>query len=93
MKKLVTVTEPRTEIVEEDAYLMSLMGQRVTFWCMNYIWTGKLIGVNNVNVLLEDAHLVFETGAFNTKDWKDAQKLPGEMAIQLSAVEAFGVVK
>lgn len=87
MKKVVTVTEV------DDEGLMSLIGKRVTFFCMNYIYTGDLTGVNETCVLLENPAIVYETGAFDTKTWKDAQKLPNSIYIQLSAVEAFGEVK
>jgi len=76
-----------------DEGVMSLIGQRATFFCMNYIITGKVIGVNEVQVKLEDAAIVYETGPLNTKDWKDAQKLPSDWYVRLSAVESYGVLK
>lgn len=89
MKKLPTV-----EVVEvENEGLISLLGKRVTFFCMNYIYTGVLAGVNTTCVLLEDASIVYETGAFNTKDWKDAQKLPNSIYIQTAAIEMFSEIK
>ena len=87
MKKLVEVQE-----VENEGFL-ALLGQTVTIFCVNYIYTGKLVGVNQTCVLLENPKIVYETGAFTTKDWKDAQALPNSIYIQLSAVEAFGIVK
>ena len=87
MKKLVNVVE-----VDDDG-LNGLMGERVTFYCINYIWTGKLVGVNEKFVKLEDPAIVYETGPHNTKEWKDAQKLPNSVFIQLSAVEAYGIMK
>ena len=87
MKKIVTVTD-----VEGEG-LVALMGKRVTFFCMNYIYTGDLVGVNDTCILLENPAIVYETGAFNTKDWKDAQKLPNSLYLQTSAIEAFGEVK
>lgn len=87
MKKIVSVTE-----VEGEG-LIKLMGERVTFFCLNYIYTGKLVGVNAGCVLLEDAHVVYETGAFGDKTWKDAQKLPCEWYLQISAIESFGLLK
>lgn len=87
MKKMVEVQEVA------DEGLVSLLGENVTFFCMNYIYTGKLTGVNDTCVLLENPSIVYETGPFNTKDWKDAQKLPHSIYIQLSSVEAFGKVK
>ena len=89
MKKLPTV-----EVIEvANEGLVSLLGKRVTFFCMNYIYTGKLAGVNSTCVLLEDPSIVHETGPFNTKDWKDAQALPNSFYLQMAAIEGFGEVK
>lgn len=87
MKKIVTVSE-----VEGEG-LVALLGKRVTFFCMNYIYTGDLVGVNETCILLEKPAIVYETGAFDTKDWKDAQSLPNSLYLQTSAIEAFGEVK
>ena len=72
---------------------MSLLGQRITLFCLNYIYTGNLAGVNATCVLLEDAHIVYETGSFSDAKWKDAQKLPNALYVQTAAVEAFGICK
>jgi hypothetical protein len=85
MKKIVT------EVQGEG--LVKLLGERVTLFCMNYIYTGKLVGVNDTCVLLEDAAIVYETGAFVDKQWKDAQKLPGEWYVQMGTIESFGILK
>lgn len=87
MKKLVQVQE-----ASEEGFL-ALMGRRVTIFCMNYIYTGDLTGVNDTCVLLENPSIVYETGPLTTKDWKDAQTLPNNLYIQLSAVEAFCELK
>lgn len=87
MKKLVKVEE-----VEGEG-LLGLMGQRVTLFCMNYIYTGTLVGVNDTYVKLEESAVVYETGAFNTKDWKDAQSLPNDLYVMTGAVESFTVLK
>ena len=82
-------------IVEEveGEGLVGLMGQRVTLFCSAYIYTGKLIGVNDTCVKLSDAGIVYETGVLTDKNWKDLQKLPGEWYVQLSSVESFGILK
>lgn len=87
MKKLVNITE-----VEGEG-LVSLMGQRVTLFCLNYIYTGLLIGVNAEDVLLQDPSIVYETGALNTKDWKDAQELPNNWYVRTSSIESYGLLK
>ncbi len=87
MKKIVTVSE-----VEGEGF-MALLGKRITLFCMNYIYTGDLVGVNETCVLLENPSIVYETGSFDTKTWKDAQRLPNNLYIQMNSVEAFGEVK
>jgi len=83
------------KIVEEVSGegLEKLLGERVTLFCGNYIYTGKLIGVNTSCVLLQDAGVVYETGAFTDKKWKDMQPLPGDWYVQTAWVESFGVLK
>jgi hypothetical protein len=85
MKKLVE------EVTGEG--LDKLIGERVTLFCMNYIYTGRLTGVNETCVLLSDAAIVYETGALTSDSWNDAQALPHDWYVQLSAVESFGVLK
>jgi len=87
MKKIMTVTEVQGEGI------VKLMGERVTLFCLNYIYTGKLVGVNDTCILLEDAGIVYETGSFTDKSWKDMQKLPGDWYVQLGAIESFGILK
>lgn len=83
MKKIVTVTE-----VDGEG-LVGLMGKKVMLFCLNYIYTGTLTGVNNSCVLLENAAIVYETGAFTDNQFKDAQKLPYPMYVQIGAIESF----
>ena len=85
------------KIVTETAAtegLESLLGQNVTLFCMNYIYTGKLVGIDDVQVKLDDAKIVYETGAFTEKEWSDAQSLPnGNWYVRLATVESFGILK
>ena len=83
MKKLVNVVE-----VEGEG-LVSLLGENVLVFCMNYIYAGKLAGVNEKDILLESAVIVYETGELRAKDFKDAQKLPAPIYIRTSSIESF----
>lgn len=87
MKKLVSVQEV------EDEGLVALMGQVVTLFCLNYIYTGKLTGVNDDCVLLESASIVYETGSFNDTQWKDAQQLPHPVYVMKRCIESFMILK
>lgn len=87
MKKLVKVEE-----VEGDG-LLGFLGQVITLFCANYFYTGKLVGVNETFVKLEEASIVYETGPLNTKTWQDAQKLPGDWYVTTGLIESFGILK
>ena len=52
-----------------------------------------MTGVNETCVLLTDAAIVYETGAFTETDWKDAQKLPHDWYVQTASIESFGKLK
>jgi len=85
MKKIITE--------EQGEGLEKLLGERVTLFCCRYIYTGKLVGVNETCVLLSDCGLVYETGSFEEKEWKDYQKLPHDWYVQIQSIESFGILK
>jgi hypothetical protein len=73
--------------------LSYLVGKRVTLFCVNYIYTGKLMGVNDFDVVLSDPAIVYETGPLKTKKWKDAQNFPNDWHVRRSSIESFGELK
>lgn len=81
MKKLVEVKEDGLE---------SLMGEKVILYCANYFYTGKLEGVSRTLVKLSEPAIVYETGDFSDKQWKDVQamRVP-ELYVRVAMVEAF----
>ena len=88
MKQIVTVTEVEGEGFE------SLLGQNVLIFALNYIYTGELVGVNSTFVKIKGAKIVYETGPFSEKNYKDAQSLPAsEWYVQTSAIESYGLGK
>ena len=85
MKKIIETTDAEG--------LEKLLGERVTLFCLNYIYTGTLTGVNTDCILLTSPSIVYETGALTDPKWKDAQALPSDLYLMKSAIEAFGIVK
>ena len=73
--------------------LEKLLGERITIFCLNYIYTGVLAEVNESCVLLTNAAIVYETGPFIDKKWKDAQSLPNSWYVQIACIESFGKLK
>ncbi len=71
----------------------ALLGERITIFGMNYFYTGVLTGVNSTHIELQDAAVVYETGSYDTAEWKDAQPLPHKWHIQLTAIESWGILK
>lgn len=73
--------------------LNSLLGKTITVFSQIYIYTGKVKEVASDHILLENASLVYETGPFNTPDWKNAQPLPHDWYVSTGAIESFGIMK
>ena len=87
MKKLVKCEEV------EGQGLLALLGERVAVWCVNYIYSGVLSGVNTHDIELTDACVVYETGPLQGK-FKDAQDLPkGPWYIRTACIESYGPLK
>ena len=86
MKKIIETTEAEG--------LEKLLGEKVLLMCMNYFYTGTLIGVNDTTVLLKDPAIVYETGEWTESKFKDAQKLhTDEWYVSIATIESFGVAK
>jgi len=85
MKKII-------EQVEGEGF-EALLGETITLFCLNYIYTGKLVGVNDTCVLLDGPKIVYETGGFDVPTWKDAQALPNQLYVQTGCIESFGILK
>lgn len=83
MKKLVD---------EPNEGLVSLIGQVVTLFCANYFYTGKLVGVNEKDVLLANPGIVYETGEWNEDSWGDYKSLEiDKLYIRIDFIESYGV--
>lgn len=83
------VIENQDTVVEEEGGFGTLLGKNVCIMCLNYIYSGRLVGVNSTCVELEDTKLVYETGAWGGSDWKDAQLLPSKSVfVSIGAIEA-----
>ena len=88
MKKIVSVTEVSGEGFE------ALLGERVMLLCLNYIYSGVLEGVAADCVVLTEPSIVYETGDWAEKPYKDIQRLPCErLYVQRGAIESFGLGK
>lgn len=85
MKKIV--------IEDQNEGLLKLLGERVTLYCQTYIYSGILSGVNDDCVLLTNAEIVYDTGAFSEKSWSTSEKFPNDWYVSKSMIESFGVLK
>ena len=82
-----------TETKEAEG-LESLLGETVLIICACYFYTGNLVGVNSSYIKLEDASIVYETGPWGDKSYKDAQKLPTKHHyVAIGMIESFGAGK
>lgn len=87
------IVQQEALVEEENEGFLALIGETITCFCAVYIYTGKLVGVNKTCIKLESPKIVYETGSFIDKSWKDAQALPKDLYLQTAMIEAFGLVK
>jgi hypothetical protein len=81
------------EVAEDDGF-SSLLGEKITLLCANYFYTGTLVGVNEHFIELEAPAIVYETGPWTDKAYKDVQSLGcSTLRVRTAAIEAYGKIK
>lgn len=82
---------PRVEVIEvEGEGAISLLGEYVEIRCGNYHYAGKLVGVNDKCVELEDSHTIFNSGAYTTKKYTDVQKhVESKLLVYFNFIESI----
>lgn len=85
MKRLIEVKEGATS-------MESSLGKTVTVFGGNYIYTGLLTGVNDTYIELSNAKIVYETGAFTSRQWKDAQSISDKWWVNKCSIESWGIL-
>lgn len=79
-----------TKEVQAEGFL-ALLGKNVEVFCCIYIYAGKLVGVNDTCIKLQNPYIVYETGKFLDKQYKDAQHMGREFHyIATGFIESFG---
>lgn len=76
-----------------DDGLIKLLGQYITVYCESFIYAGTLAGFDDTCLLLQNASIVYDTGAHEKKEFEVEEKLPGDWYIMNNKVESFGVFK
>ena len=72
----------------ENEGLVSFIGKRILIMCANYFYCGDLIGVNDSCVKLENAGIVYVTGAWDSKSWQGYQRI-GDVYVAVNAIESW----
>jgi hypothetical protein len=86
--------EMKRIVQSEDGGFEAMLGEDIFLLCSTYFYVGKLVGVNEDHLELEEAKLVYETGPWGSAEWEDAQLLPGEVwRVMIDSVESWGKVK
>jgi len=82
------------KLIDVEGGMLTLLNEKVSILCCRYIYTGKLVGVNDTCIELEDPSIVYETGSWSNKEWLDVQTLPTKsLFIATASIESFGVLK
>ena len=84
------MSQDQNTLNDQNAGLESLLGQHIVVWCTSFIYSGKLVGYDTTLLHLQEAVIVYETGAHNATTFNRAEELPHEHFVRLSQVESFG---
>jgi|SRR5271166_68539 len=82
-----------SEVKEASGGWELLLNKKVLILCVGYFYVGKLTGVNDEFVELENAFVLYYAEDFSPAKWKkeNMDKLPGKKwNVQLGSVESFG---
>lgn len=71
--------------------LEKLLGERVQVWCINYIYCGKLVGVNEHDIVLEDAEVVYQAGELKNDGWDASERIAEELFVRTASIESYCV--
>lgn len=85
-----TIPETIRTVEVPNEGLIALLNQNVLIFCVNYFYYGKLVGVNDTCIKIENCYIIYETGSFAEDNFKDKQLLAPEWYVQKSAIESFG---
>lgn len=72
--------------------LEKLLGENVMVLCMNYFYHGKLTGVNENDILLTDARIVFDSGSWEENGFDESERLPNPLYVRVAAIESYLVL-
>jgi len=79
--------------IKEVKDMEDLIGETYLFQCARYLYHGKVKDVNSTFITLEDSGVVFETGAYDSKQPEDLQKLPYDVKVMRQSIESFCKMK
>ena len=74
--------------------LKALLGRRILLMCAGYFYEGKLVGIDEHDIKLMDAHIVYSTGDFKGKEYNNSQKLHTDVwYVRTGLIESYGLSK
>jgi len=69
--------------------LESLIGDMVEVLCTRYIYHGKLSGVNDNDILITDASIIYNTGDHGAQKYDDIQPLKRDIYLRIASIEYY----
>ena len=74
--------------------LSHLIGEKVTFFCLNYIYHGEVVACDFRGVSLKNPKIVYETGDFEEKGFKNAELVYSDLfRLNHASIESYCILK
>lgn len=75
-------------------HLAHMVGKSVYCCCTGYAYAGVLETIGARSITIRDPSIVYETGAWTSSKWHDAQRLPTARAVvMVSQIESIFAVQ
>ncbi len=85
--------EKETDNPLEEGGYSNLIGENITVFCCRYIYYGQLIEEGEKYIKLKKPSIVYETGCFSEKKFKNIQSMNTDsFCINKDSIESFGIL-
>ena len=70
------------------------LNKQIVLFCCRYVYTGKLIEEKENSLVLENPHIIYETGDFKDSGFSDCQSLNcKKWSLSKQSIESYGILE
>lgn len=92
LKNLFNIKEEESNKSTND--FSDFLNKQMVLFCCRYIYAGKLVEESENSLVLEDPHVIYETGDFKDPEFSDCQSLNcKKWSLSKQSIESYGILE